>query len=118
MNKNKKIIGFILVLFIMILIAAYGKIHIIYGSKIETMILPKESFSLSETFVNFDVLCQMPLFVAKIKYPLTIMKLQEEGFLETENEREARIHREIQSEEEKVQERNEKWKHQFDNPDR
>ena len=113
---EKKLTILSISLFVIFII--YGKIQIIYGSGISTMIIPKKSFSLSETFVNFDILSELPSIIARMKYPLTIIALQERGLLETDNQREKRIQEELLSDAEKVRIENEKWRNKFEFPEK
>lgn len=49
-----------------------GSFHFLHGSATGFMVLKKASFSLSETVVNTDRLGNMPAFLARAEYPMTI----------------------------------------------
>ena len=53
-----------------------GKYHVLYGDAAHGMdVIPKISWSLSETFVNIDALGNMPMLFARAQYPLTVAAL-------------------------------------------
>ena len=49
-----------------------GSFHFLHGSVTGFAVLKKASFSLSETVVNTDRLGNMPAFLARAEYPMTI----------------------------------------------
>ena len=49
-----------------------GSFHFLHGSVTGFLVLKKASFSLSETVVNTDRLGNMPAFLARAEYPMTI----------------------------------------------
>jgi ribosomal protein L40E len=61
------------------------KWHIITGSQ-GTKFIPKVSWSLNETFVNYDALMNMPYIAAKAQYPLTTLALERKGVIRSPEE--------------------------------
>lgn len=68
-----------------------------------TRIIPKVHFSFSETMVSLDAITTVPYIKAKSEHPLAVRALQREGMIETEEEMEARIQREIDEKMEKAE---------------
>lgn len=67
----------------LVTIAVAGNFHVVNGSMVNGMTLvPKVSWSLSETFVNSDVVANMPGFVARAQYPLFLAAIEKKN---TEN---------------------------------
>lgn len=60
-----------------IALLVFGNIHIINGSQTGLRVWQKKSFSLSEIYVNTDELGNMPAFLARAKYPMTIAVMSE-----------------------------------------
>lgn len=82
----------------------YGEFHFVHGSTYTgKSIIPKVSFSFSETFVNTDQILNVPVIAAKSNWPLAVAALQREGFLESDIDRERRIKSEFEAEVKKNQ---------------
>jgi hypothetical protein len=77
-----------------------GKYHIVQ-SEHGTRIIPKVHFSFSETVVSLETITTIPYIKAKSQHPLAVRALQREGIIETEEEMDARVQREV---DEKMQE--------------
>lgn len=81
-----------------------GNFHIVRGSTYKgPMLLPKSTFGFSETFINTDAITGVPYVAAASRYPLSIKALQRVGFLETDEDRKARIQRELDRELQQIQ---------------
>jgi len=89
----------LLIVGIIILMAAIffsGKYHFVHGKDNPLLIIPKISFSLKETYINLDEITGMPNIMAKMKYPLAVRALQKEGILETDEQINERVKKEIE----------------------
>lgn len=75
---------FVLFMIIFAFIIFFGNYHIVTGSKINLDIIARESFGLSEIFINIDTITGMPWIAAKSKFPLSCRVLAREGFIETD----------------------------------
>lgn len=75
-----------------IIIIALGFTHIVRSSKFSyPQICMKSTFGYSETFINIDEITGMPIFAAKMKYPLSIKALQDNDYLESDESFQQRI---------------------------
>lgn len=81
-------------------IVLFGNLHIVSSRDDGFQVVPKYSFSLSETFINLDALTGMPSVEARSRYPLAVKSLQEAGLLQSEEDRardlEAKIEADMQ----------------------
>lgn len=76
-----------------------GNYHVVRGSTYTGgLFVPRLSFGYSEMWINTDQLLNMPVIVAKSKYPLSVAALQKSGFIETDQARENRVKAEIDEE--------------------
>ena len=73
-----------------------GFIHIITGSNGMFSIEYKDSFGLSETFINIDRITGMPWVFAQAKHPIGCKVLQEHGYIESDKTFESRTKREFE----------------------
>lgn len=70
--------------------------HIVTGAGMMGLIVvPKSAPTLRETFVPMEAITGSPWIVARSKYPMTCGALQRAGYLETEEQRDKRIHDEV-----------------------
>jgi hypothetical protein len=54
-----------------------GNYHVVNGATwLGPTFLPKVSFSLSEVFVNFDAVGQMPMIMVRSEYPLFLLAME------------------------------------------
>ena len=72
-----------------------GTYHVVQSSK-GTQLVRKVHFTFAECFVSLDAITNMPAVASSAKYPLTVKALQREGILESDEDREQRIQREVQ----------------------
>lgn len=77
--------------YVLILIAAvlfvylWAFNHIVIDGE-EIGLIKKSTISFSETIINMDKITGMPLFMAKIQYPLSIKSLQASGMIESDED--------------------------------
>ena len=76
-------------------IAFVGFFHIITGEGVGFKIVLRNSFGLSEFFINADSISGMPAIAAKARYPIGCAILQREKILESDEAREKRIEQEV-----------------------
>ena len=99
----------LLILLIIIVVFCYAKIHILYGKDfvLPTVVL-KDTIGLSETFIDVDMILEMPSVSAWAKYPIGKKKLDEyrEEYsyrnIESQKEREARVKKEYEELQERI----------------
>lgn len=96
------------ILFGLVLIGL-GFVHVVRSSKMNFPELCwKASFGYSETFINIDEITGMPIFSAKSKFPLSVRALQENGYVETDEQIQRRVQGEFERKQKEMQERVEK----------
>jgi len=79
-------IAFLIILLLIIAAGVFGQIHIISGGTLKSpRIVKKESFGLSETFVNIDTITHMPWISAQSRYPLGCAVLKRERLIESDS---------------------------------
>jgi hypothetical protein len=98
-SRRKSQAGMATLLFILALalVAIFcGNVHIITGRQLDwPLVVKKESFGFSETFVKIDTVTEMPWIAAKSRYPLACAVLQREGLIESDEEFEKRMQKEM-----------------------
>lgn len=95
----------ILYLFSIAVVAAivvFGNWHIVSSGE-GTLFVKKIHFTFSETFVSLDAITGMSIIDARAQYPLTIKALQRDDIIESDEEREARIERELKKKREEIE---------------
>lgn len=77
-----------------------GFIHIITGSNLNSPfhIEYKDSFGLSESFINIDKITGMPWIAAQTKYPIGCRILTNKGYIESDKDFKNKIRKEIADE--------------------
>lgn len=66
------------------LVLAAGNFHVVNGAMVDGItLMPKVSWSMSETFVNSDVVANMPGIMARAQYPLFLAAIEKRN---TEND--------------------------------
>ena len=59
------------------LLWAAGSYHVVTGSHVQGVVFERKlSYSLSETFVNTDVVLNLPMIAARAQYPMYVAKLE------------------------------------------
>jgi len=84
-------------LFLLALVYLYATVHVV-ATRQGTVFVRKVSWSFGETFVNLDAIQGTPYLVAKARWPLAVAALQRDGYLETEEQFQARVKREVEAE--------------------
>jgi hypothetical protein len=80
----------------------FGNNHIVQSAD-GTIVVSKVHFTFSETFVSAEAITGQPLIAAKAKYPLAVKALQRDGLIETDEQMQQRIQREVQEQVEQGQ---------------
>ena len=75
-----------------------GFLRIYYGGGIGIRIVAKHSFSFKDTIVNLDNLFGQPRIVIATKHPAVKRQLEEMGIIETDEQVEEQVRREIEEE--------------------
>jgi len=73
----------------------FGNFHIVQSEK-GTTAVQKVHFTFSETFVSLDAITGQPLITAKAQNPLAVKALQRDGLLETDEQMQERVQKEVQ----------------------
>ncbi|MGC4075441.1 MAG: hypothetical protein QM702_00085 [Rubrivivax sp.] len=77
-TSRRPSLGFVVVVAAIALVVG-GNYHFLHGSETGFVVLSKKSFSLSEVVVNTDELANMPMIMARSKYPMTLAALSDKA---------------------------------------
>jgi hypothetical protein len=55
--------------------------HVVYGGNNDTVVVPKSTLTLSESFVSWNEIIDMPRLIVLMKHPLTMKALEDNGFI-------------------------------------
>lgn len=90
-KENKRLIALVVVA----LLIAVGGFRVYYGGGIGFKVVPKNSYSFTDTIVNLDDLFVMPRIAVASQHPAVKRQLEEMGVIKTDEEMEAEVRRKI-----------------------
>jgi len=88
----------VLILLGILVVVAVGFIRVYYGGEIGMRIVAKDSFSFKDTIVNLDDLLGQPRIVVATQHPAVKKQLERMGIVETDEQVQERVRREIEEE--------------------
>ncbi|MBI4515061.1 MAG: DUF4339 domain-containing protein [Deltaproteobacteria bacterium] len=90
---------FLIVALLTIIVLFVGSFHFVTGSSLPgPQLMRRDSFGLSEFFVDVDAITGMPWLAAKARFPLGCRLLQREGILESDTAFNQRVQEETRRE--------------------
>lgn len=94
--RKKKTTFYVVGVVLAMALAFFGTYHVVESSEQGWLLVKKVHFTWSETFVSLDAITGQPLIAAKSKYPLAIKALQRDGIIETDEQMQERVQKELE----------------------